>query len=126
MTKVCRHCTPDVAYRRMARWAASQVPVTFVAFDLLHFDGHDLTWLSLEERKRRLDDLHLVGPAWAVNGWHPGEGDMLFEVCAELGHEGVVAKRLDAPTCLVSGHEPGSRKNALPGTETTPLGDGHG
>jgi bifunctional non-homologous end joining protein LigD len=28
---------------RMARWAASQVPVTFMAFDLLHLDGQDLT-----------------------------------------------------------------------------------
>ena len=82
---------------RMARWAASQVPVTFVAFDVLHLDGQDLTGLSLVERKRRLDDLHLVGPAWATNGWYPSDGDTLFQVCVELGHEGVVAKRLDAP-----------------------------
>jgi bifunctional non-homologous end joining protein LigD len=82
---------------RMARWAAGQVPVTFLAFDLLHLDGQDLTGLPLVERKRRLDELHLVGPAWATNGWYPGDGDTLFEVCSELGHEGVVAKRLDAP-----------------------------
>ncbi len=82
---------------RTARWAATQVPVTFVAFDLLHLDGQDLTGLPLIERKQRLDDLHLVGPAWIMNGWYEGEGDSLFNVCAELGHEGVVAKRLDAP-----------------------------
>jgi hypothetical protein len=68
-----------------------------MAFDLLHLDGRDLTGLPLVERKRLLDDLHLVGPAWVVNGWHPGEGDMLFQVCPELGNEGVVATRLDAP-----------------------------
>jgi bifunctional non-homologous end joining protein LigD len=82
---------------RIARWAASQVPVTFMAFDLLHLDGQDLTGLPLAERKRTLDGLHLVGPAWATNGWYEDEGDTLFQVCVELGHEGVVAKRLDAP-----------------------------
>jgi bifunctional non-homologous end joining protein LigD len=81
----------------MAQWAASEVPVTFIAFDLLHLDGQDLTGQTLVERKRLLDDLHLVGPAWATNGWYPGDGEELFQICAELGHEGVVAKRLDAP-----------------------------
>jgi bifunctional non-homologous end joining protein LigD len=88
---------------RMARWAATQVPVTFVAFDLLHLDGQDLTGVPLVERKRLLDELHLMGPAWATNGWHIGDGDTLFQVCVELGHEGVVAKRLD------SGYLPGRR-----------------
>jgi bifunctional non-homologous end joining protein LigD len=82
---------------RMATWASVQVPITFVAFDLLHLDGKDLSGLPLIERKRLLDDLNLVGPAWITNGWYPGDGDSLFEVCVELGHEGLVAKRLDAP-----------------------------
>jgi bifunctional non-homologous end joining protein LigD len=81
---------------RMARWAAAEVPVTFVAFDLLHLDGEDLTGRPLVERKRLLDDLRLVGPAWATNSCYP-DGDALFEVCAQQGHEGVVAKRLDSP-----------------------------
>ena len=81
---------------RTASWAASQVPVTFVAFDLLHLDGQDLTGLPLVERKQLLDELHLEGPTWATNSWHPGECESLFKVCAQLGHEGVVAKRLDA------------------------------
>ena len=82
---------------RMAEWAATRVPVTFVVFDLLHLDGQDLTGGPLVERKRLLDELHLVGPAWITNGCYPGDGDDLFTVCGELGHEGVVAKRLDAP-----------------------------
>jgi bifunctional non-homologous end joining protein LigD len=82
---------------RMAQWAASEVPVTFVAFDLLHLDGQDVTALPLLERKRLLDELQLEGPAWATNGWHQGDGDTLFTVCSELALEGVVAKRLDAP-----------------------------
>ena len=82
---------------RMARWAATQVPVTFVAFDLLYLEGEDLTGRPLVERKGLLDDLHLVGPAWAVNPWYPGDGDSLFEVAVQQHHEGVVAKRLDSP-----------------------------
>jgi bifunctional non-homologous end joining protein LigD len=82
---------------RTARWAAGEVPVTFIAFDLLHLDGQDLIGRPLVKRKRLLDELHLVGPAWATNCWHQGVGDTLFQVCIELGHEGVVAKKLDAP-----------------------------
>jgi hypothetical protein len=48
---------------RMARFAATQTPVTFVACDLVHLDGQDLTGLPLLERKGPLDELHLVGAA---------------------------------------------------------------
>ncbi len=64
---------------RTARWAAGELPLTFMAFDLLHLDGQDLTGLPLAERKQLLDDLHLVGPAWTTNGWHPGDGDALVQ-----------------------------------------------
>ena len=36
---------------RMTGWAAAEVPATFVAFDLLHLDGEDLTGRPLVERK---------------------------------------------------------------------------
>jgi ATP-dependent DNA ligase len=45
---------------RQARWAATQIPVTFVAFDLLHLDGEDLCPRPLFERKELLNELHLV------------------------------------------------------------------
>jgi bifunctional non-homologous end joining protein LigD len=82
---------------RMAKWAGREVPVTFVAFDVLHLDGEDLCALPLVDRKRLLDELHLVGPAWVVNGWYEGDLEMLFQVAEELGHEGIVSKRLDSP-----------------------------
>jgi bifunctional non-homologous end joining protein LigD len=89
--------TPRMAHTGChARWAAARVPVTFVAFDLLHLDGQDLYARPLAERKILLAGLRLIGPAWAKNGWYC-EGDTLFDVCAEHGHEGVVAKRLDSP-----------------------------
>jgi bifunctional non-homologous end joining protein LigD len=82
---------------RIAKWAARELPVTFVAFDLLHLDGEDLCPCPLLEQKQALDDLHLVGPAWVVNGWYPGNMETVFHVAEQLGHEGVVAKRLDSP-----------------------------
>jgi bifunctional non-homologous end joining protein LigD len=88
---------------RAARFAAEHVPVTYVAFDILHLDGRDLTARPLLERKQLLDGLGLVGPAWATNGWHRGDGETMFQMCLELGHEGVVAKRLD------STYQPGKR-----------------
>jgi bifunctional non-homologous end joining protein LigD len=91
----------------MARWAASQVPVTFVTFDLLHLDGQDLTGIPLVERKRLLDELHLVGPAWATNGWHPGDGDTLFQVHTSLGTKGWSPSDWTLPTCRDFGHGPG-------------------
>ena len=42
-----------------------------------------------------LDGLGLVGPAWATNGSYD-DGETLFAVCVEHGHEGVVAKRRDS------------------------------
>jgi bifunctional non-homologous end joining protein LigD len=56
-----------------------------------------LTGVPLVDRKRLLDELHFLGPASITDGWYPGEGDTLFQVGVGLGHEGVVAKRLDAP-----------------------------
>jgi ATP-dependent DNA ligase len=80
----------------------------------------------LIERKQRLDELNLVGPAWITNGWYQSDGDTLFYVCSELGHEGVVAKRLDAP------YVPGRRtrtwlkRKPRTGRECMPLADGLG
>jgi bifunctional non-homologous end joining protein LigD len=82
---------------RMARWAAREVPVTFVAFDLLHLDGEDVMGWPLLERKRLLDELHLVAPAWATNGRYQGDGALVFQVASDLGHEGVMGKRMDSP-----------------------------
>ena len=39
---------------RMARWAASRLPVTFVAFDLLFLDDQDLTGRPLRCRQLRV------------------------------------------------------------------------
>lgn len=73
-----------------------EVPVAYLAFDLLMLDDELLTGLPYEERRARLEALGLAGPSWQV----PPRGDDLagmLEVAGQLGLEGVVAKRRGSP-----------------------------
>jgi bifunctional non-homologous end joining protein LigD len=70
---------------------------TYLIFDVVHLDGHDLTADPYEERRRRLAALELAGPAWAVPAHHVGDGAAFAEVTRARGLSGVVAKRLDSP-----------------------------
>jgi bifunctional non-homologous end joining protein LigD len=72
---------------------------TYLIFDVVHLEGHDLTGERYEERRRRLTALELTGPAWAVPAHHVGDGAALVEVTRARGLSGVVAKRLDSPYC---------------------------
>lgn len=70
----------------------------FYAFDLLYLDGHDISMLSLEERRMLLDPLleHASG-AVRLPEMIESDGASLFASAAELGLEGIIAKRLDVP-----------------------------
>ncbi|HEX4867251.1 MAG TPA: non-homologous end-joining DNA ligase [Acidimicrobiales bacterium] len=81
---------------------AAEVPVTYVVFDLLHLDGHDLTGQPLRDRRRLLGELLDPGPRWRLSPLHD-DGAALLAAADEQGLEGVVAKRLD------STYEPGRR-----------------
>jgi bifunctional non-homologous end joining protein LigD len=81
---------------------AAEVPVTYLVFDLLHLDGHDLTGLPLVERRRVLDDVLDPGLSWRISPLHD-DGAALAAAAEVNGLEGVVAKRLAAP------YEPGKR-----------------
>lgn len=85
-----------------ARRRAAEVPVTYVVFDLLHLDGHDLGVLPLADRRRLLEQLLEPGPSWRLSPLHE-DGVALLAAAIERGLEGVVAKRLD------SVYEPGRR-----------------
>ena len=89
---------PAEAARRSA-----EVPVAYVAFDLLHLDGHDLTGLPLTDRRRLLDQVLEPGPRWRCSPLHDDGLALLDGHRSERGLEGVVAKRLD------SRYEPGKR-----------------
>lgn len=85
-----------------ARRRCVEVPVTFVVFDIVHLDGHDLTAMPLRDRRRLLEQVLEPGPRWRVSPLHD-DGAVLLQVAAERGMEGVVAKRLGSP------YEPGRR-----------------
>jgi bifunctional non-homologous end joining protein LigD len=95
------HLASDSAVRRRMR----DTPVTYVIFDLLYLDGHSTMPLGYEERRELLEQLELEGPHWRTPTYHRGEGSALLEATAEVGVEGVVAKRLDCP------YEPGKRSS---------------
>jgi bifunctional non-homologous end joining protein LigD len=80
---------------RLAR--LSGIPVFLYLFDLLEFDGHDLTGLPLRERKSALRrGLSFEGPVRYTP--HRNEhGERFFaEACAK-GWEGLIAKRAESP-----------------------------
>lgn len=81
-------------------------PVTYMVFDVLHLDGHDLMGLSYVQRRVVLEQMGLAGPHWIVPGSYAGEGEALLECARASQLEGIVAKRLDAP------YEPGQRSGA--------------
>jgi len=69
-------------------------------FDLLHLDGENLTRLKLTERKDKLDKLlkkSRPGSSLRFSDHVPDKGaEMLAKAC-DLGLEGIVSKRADAP-----------------------------
>ena len=96
------HVTSPNAVRRLM----GSTPVVYAIFDVLYLDGHSLMDLPYTERRERLEQLELGGPAWRVPSVHRGAGKRLLEATASQGLEGVVAKRLD------SHYEPGRRTGA--------------
>ena len=96
------HLASEAAVRRRA----AESPVTYVIFDLLHLDGHSLLDRPYAERRERLQELKLEGPAWRTPTHRAGDGAALLEASAQQGLEGIVAKRLD------SRYEPGRRSPA--------------
>ena len=94
-----------IASESAARRRAKEVPVAYVAFDLLWLDGHSLMELPYEERRERLKALNLQGPAWHTPDHFVGNGAAVLAASLERGLEGVVAKRLDSP------YEPGRRSS---------------
>lgn len=75
----------------VARWM-QQIPVLFVAFDLIHHQGVDLRSMPFEFRRSALELQQLQGPVLttSVLSLQPE----FFDQVKALGMEGVIAKRL--------------------------------
>lgn len=93
-----REPPPDLLHR---------VPVEAMLFDVLWLDGELLADHPQRERRSRLEDLGLDGPAWHTTPLlPPAPVDELLRACDEVGMEGYIVKRGDAA------YLPGRRSSA--------------
>jgi bifunctional non-homologous end joining protein LigD len=69
------------------------VPVLYYAFDLIYLDGYDLHKVNLEDRKQLLNEIVIAGDNLRFSDHQVGYGHALFQVAAQRGLEGIVAKR---------------------------------
>jgi bifunctional non-homologous end joining protein LigD len=92
--------------RRPAALLRAEVPVTFMAFDLLWVEGELLIGRPQRERRTRLDALALDRPPWMTSPILDLPAGDLVGAAGELGLEGFVLKRPDAP------YLPGRRSSA--------------
>jgi bifunctional non-homologous end joining protein LigD len=79
--------------------ANRSIPVTFVAFDVLRVDGHDVMCNPWSERRALLDELGVERSCVRLSEVFE-DGSVLFDAVVEHGLEGVVAKKrngLDRP-----------------------------
>jgi bifunctional non-homologous end joining protein LigD len=83
--------------------ATKEIPVNFVAFDLLYLDGRPLISEPLESRKELLERLVVPGPHIQVSPSVVGEGRALSDTVRSRKMEGIVAKKLGSP------YRPGKR-----------------
>jgi bifunctional non-homologous end joining protein LigD len=84
----------NIEGERNIRRLATEVPVTYLVFDVLHLDGRSCLELPYAERRRLLDALELAGPNWHVPPSYPGQGAAVVAAAGEQQLEGVIAKRL--------------------------------
>jgi bifunctional non-homologous end joining protein LigD len=83
---------------------AAEVPVTYLAFDLLCRDGQPLLDQPYSRRRALLEDLDLNGSHWQTPpSFSDATGAEVLAVSRQHGLEGVIAKR------LASRYEPGRR-----------------
>lgn len=88
------------------RRRAESDPVTYVIYDLLHLDGHDLLDEPYRRRRQLLEGLALDGESWQTPAYATEAAKELLAASRERGLPGIVLKRLD------STYEPGRRSEA--------------
>lgn len=97
----------NVTSPAQVRQLAAEVPVTYLAFDLLSADGRPLTDQPYRERRARLDELGFEGPHWQTPPAFIGvPGADVQAVSRQYNLEGIMAKR------LASRYEAGKRSAA--------------
>ncbi|MDQ3759721.1 MAG: non-homologous end-joining DNA ligase [Actinomycetota bacterium] len=83
---------PETIRRR-----AQEVPVSYVAFDLVNLDGESLMSEPYERRRELLAVLGLDSDYWRAPAHRIGEGGAFLAAARAQGLEGIVCKRLGSP-----------------------------
>ncbi|HEX2321001.1 MAG TPA: non-homologous end-joining DNA ligase [Streptosporangiaceae bacterium] len=97
----------NVAAASQVRRLAGEIPVTYLAFDLLSCDGRTITDQQYTRRRARLDELAVDGPRWQTPPAFIGiPGADVQAVSRQHQLEGLVAKR------LTSRYEAGRRSSS--------------
>ncbi len=97
----------NIGSAAQAKALSAQIPVSYLAFDLLWLDGQSLLDQQYARRRELLEALGLQGSRWQVPPSFAGEsGADIQAVSRQQNLEGVVAKRLG------SRYEPGRRSPA--------------
>lgn len=77
--------------------ASKQYPASFIAFDILYLDDHDVTTLPLTERKKLLSEVIVdETPQFAVSRIVENQGVEFYNLTEQQALEGIVAKRKDS------------------------------
>lgn len=79
------------------RAKASGVPVFFYAFDILHFDGHDVSRLPLRARKAVLRKAIEFKDPIRFTAHRNEDGEAFLKQACAKGWEGLIAKKASAP-----------------------------
>ena len=75
--------------------AAKKNPVQFAAYDILYYDGKDLTDKPLMERKAILQEKVSEGNGLSISRYIEEQGIAFFNLAKEQELEGIVAKKKD-------------------------------
>ena len=84
---------------RRVRTMMSQLPATYVVFDLLYRDGEPITDWKLTERREALQEVlssSISDPRAVFSDGIVGDGRTFFEHACEQELEGIMAKRLES------------------------------
>jgi bifunctional non-homologous end joining protein LigD len=68
------------------------IPVMFIAFDVLHANGESTLRLPYRQRRVILESLGFHGDHWST-GSSDEDGEALWRAVCQLGFEGIVAKK---------------------------------
>ena len=96
------HVADPARAQRLSR----QVPAWYMVFDVMWLDDRSTMSQPYAQRREQLVELGLNRGQWQTPPGSEGDGRAMLDAAADLGIEGIVAKRIDSP------YLPGIRSDA--------------